>query len=49
MKKFIQDCKHMLWLLKQIIILGLKGDWEGSYEAWLFMKIHWNYESRKIN
>lgn len=49
MNKFIKDCKHMLWLFKVMIICALKGDLDGSVEAWYWMKIHWNYTSKKIN
>ena len=48
MKSFIQDCKHMLWLFRQMVVLGLQGDWEGSYEAWFWIRFHWKYESKKI-
>jgi len=48
MKQFIQDCKHMLWLFKQMIMSGLKGDWGDSLDAWCWIKIHWNHESRRL-
>lgn len=48
-KEFLRNLKHMLWLWKQMIVLWCKGDFEGSYEAWLFTKIHWNYEGKRLN
>lgn len=47
MSDFLKDLKHLLWLFKQTIILGLKGDWNGSREAWFFFKIHWNYQGKR--
>jgi hypothetical protein len=47
-KKFLGDCKHMLWLFKQMVMNFLKGDIDESIEAWYFVKIHWNYKSVKI-
>ena len=49
MFKFLQDCKHILWLTKQMIVLFIKGDFEGSKDAICWMKIHWNYKSKKLN
>jgi len=48
MKKFFQDFRHLLWLAKQMIVLGFKGGWEGSYEAWLFLRIHWLYQRKRV-
>jgi hypothetical protein len=48
MKNFINDIKHISWLIKQMIVLFLKGDIDGAVEAWFWIKIHWNYESKKI-
>lgn len=46
--KFLLDLKHLLWLIKQMLVLGFKGDWAGSYESWLLLKIHWNYRGKII-
>lgn len=48
MKNLLKDCKHMLWLFKQMILLGFKGNWEGSREARYFMKTHWLYSNKRI-
>lgn len=48
MKEFCQSFKHMLWLWKQMIVLWCIGDFEGSYEAWLLIKLHWNYDGKKV-
>jgi len=47
-KKVWQDCKHILWLLKQTVTSFIKGDLYEAREAMFWMKIHWNYKSRKI-
>ncbi len=49
MKSFIRDSKHMLWLIKQMIWLAIKGDWKGSREATYWIRIHWFYSGKKIN
>lgn len=49
MKEFCKSLKHMLWLWRQMIVLWYTGDFDGSYEAWLLIKIHWNYDGRKFN
>jgi len=41
--------KQMLWFWKQMIVLFIKRDFDGSQEAWYLIKIHWNYSSKKIN
>lgn len=49
-KKFWKDdVSFMLWLLKQMIVLFLKGDTRGSEEAWYFIRLHWNYKSEKVH
>jgi hypothetical protein len=48
-KKFWNnDMRHMFWLMKKLIALFLKGDIDGSTEAWYFVKTHWNYKSNRI-
>lgn len=46
---YMKDFKHVLWLIKQMIILGLKGDWSGSYEARLLLKLHLMCKSKKLS
>ncbi len=48
-KEFLSSLRLMLWLWKQMIVLWCKGDLEGSYETWILIKIHWNYEGKRIN
>lgn len=45
----IKNIKHILWLIKQMIILFFKGDLNGSAEAFYFLKMHWNYDSKRIH
>jgi hypothetical protein len=45
---FLADAKHMLWLFKQMVVNFLKGDIDGAVEAYYFVKIHWNYKSKRI-
>lgn len=42
------DIKHVLWLWKQMIVLFLKGDFEGSKEAWFWYKFHISHDRRRI-
>lgn len=48
-KKFFSDCKHMSWLFKMMIVNFLKGNLHEAQESYYWMRIHWNYKSRKIN
>lgn len=43
----LSDYKHMWWLFKQMIKLGIQGDWGGSKEARTFIRIHLCYYSKK--
>ena len=40
--------KHLLWLVKQMVFLFFKGDFDGSKEAYCLMKLHLSYKSKKI-
>jgi hypothetical protein len=40
--------KHLFWLIKQMILLFLKGDISGSAEAFFWIKMHSKYESKRI-
>jgi hypothetical protein len=40
--------KHLLWLIKQMIVLLFKGDLKGSIEAWYWFRFHFTYKSKKI-
>jgi hypothetical protein len=40
--------KHCLWLIKQMIVLTLKGDFDGAVEAWLFLKMHFTHKGRRL-
>jgi hypothetical protein len=40
--------KHLLWLIKQTIVLFITGDFRGGAEAFYFLKLHWMYDSKKI-
>jgi hypothetical protein len=42
------EMKHLLWLVKQMIVLFLKGDFSGSAEAFYLLKLHWLYDSKKV-
>jgi hypothetical protein len=48
LKKFLGDVRHVLWLFKRIVVNALNGDLNGSTEAWVLIKLHWNYTSKKI-
>ena len=40
--------KHILWLIKQMFLLPLKGDISGGYEALQLLKLHLCYRSKRI-
>jgi hypothetical protein len=48
MKQVYYWIEHFLWLHKQMIKHFLLGDFEGSYEAWIWLKIHCKYKSKRI-
>lgn len=39
--------KHLLWLIKQMIVLGFRGDWAGSLEARELIRLHLMYRNKK--
>jgi hypothetical protein len=41
--------KHILWLIKQMIVLFIKGDFEGSKEAYWLIKFHLKYKSKRVD
>lgn len=40
--------KHILWLIKQIFVLPLKGDVSGGCEALQLLKLHVRYRSKRV-
>ncbi len=39
--------RHLLWLIKQMVALGFRGDWAGSLEARELIRLHFMYKHKK--
>jgi hypothetical protein len=49
MNKFLSDVKHMSWLFRQMLkCIFIEHDLHEARECWFWIKILWNYQSRKI-
>jgi hypothetical protein len=46
---FLKSVKHMLWLIKIMILSFLKGDFKESLEASYWIRIHWHYRGKRMN
>lgn len=42
-----QDWKHIGFLTKNMFIQFFKGDLAESYEAWMWIKVHFSYDSTR--
>ena len=42
-----QSIAHILWLVKQMIVLSLRGDWSGVVEAYWWLRVHLTYRGRR--
>lgn len=43
-----KDWKHIWWLFINMIKQALKFNFSESYEAWLFIKLHFTYDSKLV-
>jgi hypothetical protein len=52
-KRIIQfdnkDWKHISWLISMMFKGWWNGDWKQIVESWFWLRIHLEYDSKKIN
>lgn len=41
------DWKHIWTLFKNMHVQMFKGDFNEAYDAWMWIKIHFSYDSRR--
>lgn len=44
----MEDIKHVMWLIKQMIVLTLKGDFDGAAEAFFFLRLHFLTRTKAV-